>query len=474
MRKRSISTKIPVPVLFIAIFVTAFGISALAQSTSSESGQAQKALLSTPGGSSTLRVLVDKSMVINSPTKLKRVAVTNEKIASAIIVTPNQILVHGLLPGVVSLLIWNEQEQMQPFDLEVQMDLGKLRKSFQSTFPKESIQVSQSAASILLSGTVSTPDVVDKAIAIAKTESSNVVSILNAIPAVTNQVVMLQVKFAEVDRNAVRQFGINLFSTGALNTPGTITTGQFSPLAADSVTNTIGSRAAGFKTEFQLTDLLNIFVFRPDLNMGVMIKALEQQNLLQILAEPNLLAMGGKEASFLAGGEFPVPIVQGGSVQTVSVQFKEFGIRLRFVASPSPDGAISLKVAPEVSALDYSNAVTLAGFLIPALTTRRAETEVQLRDGQSFAIAGLLDNRVIQQHSKIPWLGDVPLLGKLFQSTDFRKSKTELLVMVTPKIVQPVEPGQTLPGLNFPAPFMDSDKFDGKAGEAPPAGTTRP
>ena len=222
--------------------------------------------------------------------------------------------------------------------------------------------------------------------------------------------------------------------------------------------------------------MLNIFIFRPDLNLGMTIKALQQKALLQILAEPNLLALGGKEASFLAGGEFPVPIVTGSTgTPVVSVQFKEFGVRLKFTADPSPDGNIRLKVAPEVSTLDYNNAVTLSGFLIPAMQTRRAETEVQLRDGQSFAIAGLMDNRVIKTMNKVPWLGDVPLLGKLFQSMEFRKNNSELLVVVTPKLVKPLDAGQVPPVPYFPLPLLDSQKFDGRAGEpAPPETVKKP
>jgi pilus assembly protein CpaC len=252
-----------------------------------------------------------------------------------------------------------------------------------------------------------------------------------------------------------------------LNTPGAITTGQFSPPTAAGVSSAIGAPLSGFATDFRLNDLLNIFVFRPDLNLGLAIKALEQENLLQTLAEPNLLAQAGKEASFLAGGEFPVPIMQGTSGnQSVTISFKEFGIRLGFVANPNPDGTISLLVEPEVSSLDYANAVTLAGFLIPALATRRAETEVQLKDGQSFAIAGLMDNRVTKVNSKVPWLGDVPILGKLFKSTEFVKGDTELLVVVTPRIVRPMDPGQVPPMPSFPVPFLDQEAPAEETGEA--------
>jgi pilus assembly protein CpaC len=213
---------------------------------------------------------------------------------------------------------------------------------------------------------------------------------------------------------------------------------------------------------FGLGNLLNIFLFRPDANLGVTIRALQQRNLLEILAEPNVLALDGHEASFLAGGEFPFPIVQGGVNTAVTIVFKEFGVRLRFTPNIQEDGTILLKVAPEVSSLDFANALTISGFLIPALSTRRAETEVVLRDGQSFAIAGLIDNRLADIASKIPLLGDIPFLGKLFKSRSTNSSQTELLVMVTPRLVRPLEPNgvPTIP--KFPIPFIDPEEFDQK------------
>jgi pilus assembly protein CpaC len=330
--------------------------------------------------------------------------------------------------------------------------------------PGENVQVSQSGASVVLTGTVSSAAVIDQAVAVAKTETPNVVSMLGT--AKMNQVVLLQVKFAEVQRNAAQQLGLNLFSTGALNTPGTISTQQFSAPTATSVNGVIGGSLSGASTSMTLADMLNIFVFRPDLNLGLTIKAMQQRSLMQILAEPNLLALGGKEASFLAGGEFPVPIITstGSGSPVVSIQFKEFGVRLKFIANPNPDGTIHLKVSPEVSSLDYANAVTLSGFLIPAMQTRRADTEVQLKDGQSFAIAGLMDNRLTK---------DVPFLGKLFRSSEFKKSNSELLVMVTPTLVKPIEAGQLPPLPEFSEPFLDTQKFDGKAKDTAVSGDSK-
>ena len=206
---------------------------------------------------------------------------------------------------------------------------------------------------------------------------------------------------------------------------------------------------------FQLSDALNIFLFRPDLNLGATIRALQSKRMLEILAEPNVLAIDGKEASFLAGGEFPFPIVQGGqNAGAVTIQFREFGVKLTFLPNITPRGTVRLQVTPEVSSLDFANGLLFQGFNIPAISTRRVQTEIELESGQSFAIAGLLDNRVTESLSKVPGLGDIPLLGKLFQSRSMSKNNSELLVVVTPELVRPIPAGQPAPEVNMPVPFM--------------------
>jgi pilus assembly protein CpaC len=416
-----------------------------------------------------LHVLVGKSVVLNSPQTLKRVSVSDPAIASAVTVSPTQVLLNGLAAGKTSLILWNEQEKSIAYDLHVELDVVGLRDTISQLFPNESIQISQSGASIVLAGTASNKEVADRVVSIAQTQSKSVINLLALLQISSGGQVLLQVRFAEVDRAAVQQLGINIFSTGAANTPGSVSTGQFSPPSVASVTGTIPGGIEGARTTFNLGDLLNIFLFRPDLNLAVTIRALQQNNVLQILAEPNLLALNGREASFLAGGEFPFPVVQGGTgVTAVTITFKEFGVRLKFTPTILSDGTIRLKVAPEVSALDFTNGLTVSGFAVPALSTRRAETEIELKDGQSFAIAGLIDNRLTENASKIPGLGDIPIIGKLFRSRSVNKSKTELLVMVTPKLVKPLAPGQVPTMPDFKKPFLDNNKFDGKSGEAPP------
>lgn len=412
------------------------------------------------GGPAPLRVMVGKSLLINTTERLKRVSVTDPNVADAIVVTPTQILVHGRSPGEVSLLIWDEAERSRSFDLRVDVDVTACAEEIHRIFPQERIDVSPSRAAIVLSGHVSTEDVAKRAGMIAQAYSKNVVNVLTFGP-VGSQEVLLEVKFAEVDRSAVQQLGVNFLSTGAANTIGTTTTQQFGSVGPQQITDVI-PRVPGtpFSTSESLQDALNLFLFRPDIHLGAVIKALEQKNLLQILAEPNLIAMNGKEASFLAGGQFPFPVVQPGAGFTaVTIQFKDFGVRLSFTPEIMPNGDIHLKVAPEVSTLDFTNALTISGFVVPALSTRRAETEFQMQDGQSFVIAGLMDNRVTNLYSKIPGLGDIPILGNLFKSRNLQKSNSELMVLVTARKVSPDTAAPPLP--KYPEPFLDKNKFDG-------------
>jgi len=411
-------------------------------------------------GPAPLRVMVGKSLLINTQERLKRVSVTDPNVADAIVVTPTQILVHGRAPGEVSLLIWDEAERSRSFDIRVDVDVTAAAEEIHRIFPEERIDVSPSRAAIVLSGHVSTEDISKRAAMIAQAYSRSVVNVLTFGP-VGSQEVLLQVRFAEVDRTATTQLGVNIFSTGAGNTVGSTTTGQFGSISASTAGNQ-GNAKTG-TTTFQLGSLLNVFLFREDINLGAVIEALQQKNLLQILAEPNLIAVNGKEASFLAGGEFPFPVVQPGQGFTsVSIQFKPFGVKLQFTPVIMPNGNIHLHVAPEVSTLDFTNSLTISGFSVPALTTRKAETEFEMQDGQSFVIAGLMDNRVTNLYSKIPGIGDIPVLGNLFRSKNLQKSNSELMVLVTASKVSPESVPSKLPPQ--PQHFMDKGKFDGTKG----------
>jgi pilus assembly protein CpaC len=418
-------------------------------------------------GAAPLRVMVGKSLLINTTERLKRVSVTDPGVADAIVVTPTQILVHGRSAGEVSLLIWDELERSRSFDLRVDVDVSATAEEEKRVFPDEQITVTPSRSAIVLSGHVTTEDIAKRAEMIAAAYSKNVVNVLTFGP-VGAQEVLLEVKFAEVDRSAALQLGVNYFTPGTGHTTGTLTTGQYG--GANISTSSASTTTAGGTTTtstsatpptINLTNPLNLFLFRSDINFGVVIQALQQKNLLQILAEPNLIAVNGKEASFLAGGEFPFPIVQPGQGFTaVSISFKEFGVRLKFTPVIMPNGNIHLRVVPEVSQLDFTNGLTISGFNVPAISTRRADTEFELQDGQSFVIAGLLDNRLTEIANKIPGLGDIPILGNLFKSKNLQKSKTELMVLCT---VHRIAPSNQAPaGPTDPQPFLDKEKFDGK------------
>jgi pilus assembly protein CpaC len=422
---------------------------------------AQPSAPSVTAGAVPLRVMVGKSLLINTTERLKRVAVTDPGVADALVVTPTQVLVNGLAPGEVSLLIWDELERSRSFDLRVDVDITAATEEMHRLFPDEQINVTPSRSAIVLSGHVTTEDVSKHAGALAAAYSKNVVNVLTFGP-VGSEEVLLQVKFAEVDRTALTQLGVNLLSTGSGNTIGTTTTGQFGGAHFGSLTDSTGSNNNPFSTTTTISDALNLFFFNPQVHLGAIIKALQTKSLLQILAEPNLVAVNGKEASFLAGGEFPFPVVQpgAGGIATVTVQFREFGVRLKFTPVIQPNGNIHLHVVPEVSTLDFANAVTVSGTTIPAISTRKADTEFELQDGQSFVIAGLMDNRVTDIGNKVPWLGDVPILGNFFKSKSAQKSNSELMVLCTVHRIAASAQNPTPP--KAPQPYLNQGKFDGK------------
>ncbi|MGC1373237.1 MAG: type II and III secretion system protein family protein [Candidatus Sulfotelmatobacter sp.] len=414
---------------------------------------------SQPQGSAPLRVMVDKSLLINTTERLKRISVSDPNVVYATVVTPTQILIHGRSPGEVSLLIWDELERSRSFDVRVDVDVSACSEEEHRVFPEEQISVSPSRAAIVLSGHVSTEDVAKRAGELASAYSKNVINVLTFGP-VGAQEVLLEVKFAEVDRSALAQLGVNVFSTGAANLIGTSTTGQYGGLGPQSVTSTPGQNTSTATTE-SISNILNLFLFSPNIHLGAVIEALETKNLLQILSEPTLIAVNGKKASFLAGGQFPFPIVQPGQGFTaVTISFKDFGVKLDFTPVIMPNGNIHLTVEPEVSTLDYADAITISGFTVPALSTRKAETEFELRDGQSFVIAGLMDNRVTDTWNKVPGLGDIPILGAFFKSKSISKSNSELMVLCTVHKTGPSTEPPAAP--KNPAPFMDNRKFDGK------------
>jgi pilus assembly protein CpaC len=398
--------------------------------------------------------------VVNSDRTIERVAVGFGDVAEAMAVGPHEVLVSGKAPGSTTLIIWQEGGGKLFFDVSIHPNLflansrlDKVRREINRELPGQKIAVRSENDAVFLSGNAKDLTSVGRAIAIASTIGKVVNLLYVDVPDAETQI-LLKVRFASLDRSLITQAGLNLFSTGATNTIGSTTTKQF---PGPSIPQ--NQQSSNVTAPFVFSDLLNIFLFRRDLNLGAAIQALEIKNLLEILAEPNVLAQDGKEASFLAGGEFPYPVVQSTGttgVPVVTIQFHEFGVRLNFIPTITPRGTVHLQVAPEVSSLDYSNGLNVSGFNIPALSTRKVSTEVELADGQSFAIAGLLDKRVTDTFSKMPVIGDVPVLGKLFQSKSTNRSNTELLVIVTPELVRPMAAGTPTMTLNYPKQFMNS------------------
>jgi pilus assembly protein CpaC len=395
-----------------------------------------------------LAVTVGMSLILDTPADLRRVSVANGDLAEALAVNPREVLINGKAPGETSVILWQQDGVRTMYDLTVRQNTARItavQAQLKRGLPGQDVSLDFENDTVFLRGTVKDLSSAERAAGMAAT-LGKVVNLLRVdVPAVEPQI-LLHVKFADVDRAATTSFGVNLLSTGAGNTIGQVTTGQFGP----AVPNVQGSAV-----QFTLSDALNIFLFRKDLNLGTLIQALEASNLLQMLAEPNVLAINGKPASFVAGGEFPFPVVQGGSAAgAVTIQFREYGVRINFLPVVTPRGTIRLQVAPEVSSLDYANALHFQGYTIPALATRRVQTQVELESGQSFVIAGLLDNTITDSLNKIPGIGDIPLLGKLFQSRSRTRSNSELMILITPELVRPIPAGAALPEVRGPQEYL--------------------
>lgn len=402
-----------------------------------------------------LRMTIGKSIVLDYPADVTRISTSNPDIVDAVAVSTREILLHGKTHGNSTIVIWSKSGERTFYSVSVEHNLEPIRKILKETFPDEEIAVKSARDSITLNGVVSSQAVSDRVAALTASLAKTVVNNLQVRPAAVDRQILLRVKFAEVDRNYSQQFAVNLLSTGALNTPGSTTTGQTLPARPSEVSGQIGGPLSGRSTSFSLSDALNIFAFRPDLNLASTIQALQSRGALQILAEPNLVTANGKEASFLVGGEFPVPILQGGSNSgAVTIQFREFGIRLTFNPLLTANKTIKMHVKPEVSSIDIANAVTVSGFRIPALSTRRIESNIELLPGQSFVIGGLIDDRADETFSRIPGLASIPLLGVIFRSRLESRAKTELVVMVTPEVVDPLAPGSQRPLPPMPMKFL--------------------
>ena len=408
------------------------------------------------GAPKELHLTVGKSLIVDSPVNIQRVSVANGELAEVLAITPKEVLVNGKAPGETNLVIWQQGGARLFYDLTVRQNPGRVetvRQELSHELPGQDVTVNFENDTVFLAGTVRDLTSAERAAALAAT-LGKVVNLLHVtVPPVEAQI-LLKVRFANVDRSASLDLGVNIFSTGAINTIGQIATGAVGSGSVNPGNGTLS-----------LSDALNVMLVRKDLNLAATIKALQAKSLLEILAEPNVLAINGKPASFVAGGEFPFPTLQGGGggLGAVTISFREFGIRLQFLPTVTPRGTIRLQVMPEVSSLDFAHGLTFQGFNIPALSTRRIQTEIELESGQSFAIAGLLDNRLTETLAKVPGLANIPLLGKLFTSKSWQRQNGELLVLVTPELVRPIPADQPLPSVHFAKPV----KMEGTAEDVP-------
>jgi pilus assembly protein CpaC len=425
------------------------------------SGITGTSLPSTPGsisrvtaGGETLHVLVGHSLFLNTRARLRRVYVADPTVLNSVTLSPNQIVVTAIASGISTLVLLDETGQAQSYIVSADIDIAGLHAAMNEAMRSDAVKIEGSGNHITLSGQVSSQALEDTALKLAGLYTKDVANALTITPDHAKQV-RLKVRILVVDRAKALQMGVNLFNPGG-NTSflASTTTSQY----ASTSTYASSSLASGTLTT---TNPLNFLLYSTKLNLGANIQDLESKQVLQILAEPTITTISGEKAEFHSGGEFPFPTVTGtGSSATVSISFRPYGVALVFTPIVNEDGSIRLKVAPEVSALDYSNAVSIDGYTIPALSTRKAETEVELRSDQSFAISGLLDQRTTDILDKTPGASSIPILGALFKSKNSTHSTTELVVVVTPTLVDPLNESTDPVQPDLPVQRLQTDKFD--------------
>lgn len=380
-------------------------------------------------GAEELRLTVGKSVVIDYPEDIKQISTTDPGILDASPITTREILLNAKGLGSATMVVWSSSNQRMFYNVTVELNTESLKRILRETFPKETIEVRTSGESVSLNGTVSSKEVSDRAAQLAGVTAKTVVNNLALVPEKVTQQILLHVKFAQLDRTKAEHYGINFQSTGAFNFLGSLQTAA-----------TSGPQLAGS--------------FR-NINLSGQLQALQERQIVQILAEPTLVTRDGKEGSFLVGGEVPVPVIQGGNnTNAVTIQYREYGIRLRYTPELTINKTIKLALTQEVSTLDYANSATIANFVIPGLQTRRAETNVELAEGETFAVAGLLDNRDRESFSRIPGISSVPIIGNLFKNKQSLKQNVELIMLVTPEITMPLGPNDAKPEISFPNEFL--------------------
>jgi pilus assembly protein CpaC len=407
-------------------------------------------LLESAGSENMLHIAVGRSMILRSVKPLKRVYVGNPAVMRSFTSTPYEIVVTAQTLGISSLVLWDSSGTHSLYTVSVDPDPAALQASLDEAFPGAHLRAEATQGRLNVSGTVRSDADSEAVLRLASLYSKDVINSLRVTP-IHGKQVQLKVRIVEVDRTKMEQFGVNFFHGGSV--PASVSTQQFS-----SGTTT----SAGVGSALSVGDPLNLFLYSASQNIGATIKDLEQKQILQVLAEPTLTTLSGQPARFLSGGEFPFPVVQGGvgTAAAVTIMFRPFGVKVDFTPIVTPDGAIRLKVNPEVSTLDFSNAVTISGFTVPALSTRRAETEVELRNGQSFVVSGILDHRTTQNLSSIPGIASIPILGQLFRSKQLQRSVVELVVIVTATVVDPLSSREPAVEPKMAVPNMQRGAFD--------------
>ncbi len=397
-------------------------------------------------------ITLGRSVTVETKRRLAKIYITNPEILDSYTASPNQVIITAKKTGSSTLLLWDEAGESKTYLFSADLNVESLRASMRQILPNDNIEVESREGTITLSGTVGTSVIADSAVKLASVYSKDVANSLLINSGRVKQV-KLEVKIVEVDRSKMNSFAFNFFSTGGNNTAST-STGQY----PSTISSTAGT---GGKT-VTIANPLNFSIYSSKLNIGATLQDLQSMQLAQILAEPNITAISGQKAAFLAGGEFPFPVVQSSSTgaPTITLMFRPYGVRLDFIPVVNVDDTIDLKVAPEVSALDYTNSVNIAGYTIPAISTRRAETQVVLKSGQTFAISGLLDNRTADQFSKTPGIASVPVLGQLFKSKNINHTESELIVIVTPTLVDPLTEDTPVRLPQSAVPTIDPRAFD--------------
>lgn len=414
-----------------------------------------------------VNVLVGQSRVINFDRPVGRFSVSNPEIAEAVLVTPDQVLVNGKAFGQVNFIAWEQTGgQFLVFDVYVRANLSLIDSQIRALFPKEDVRLSQANGSVVISGSAANAVIASQVQSVVEAAGFKTVNMLTSPVSAATQI-QLEVRVAEVNRNRLRDYGTSFTALPQGGTGGYINSG-----GGPSIIDEVSTSPAGAVINTVLQPALNLFLFNRQINTGAMLRMLRTEGAFRELAEPNLIAMNGQQASFLAGGEFPVPVLQTGNGNNgITIVWKEYGVRLNFKPTIIDEDHIRLELEPEVSTIDFTNGVRFNGFVVPALRTRRAKTGVELRDGQAFALAGLLDNSETKSLSRIPIVSDIPIIGNLFKSKSFEKKETELMFFVTAHMVKPVNSDELpnmrgIDGLKGSSPLGVEPKGEGVQGQS--------